>query len=127
MATLQTTKEQIIDDISLTTPFLTTLRECASGDADFRVSLLEYAADSMLAGDLDETKAVLRAYIKATTGYRAFAEDIGIHPKSLVRMLGPNGNPRAANLLSILSKSLASESLKIDVTATVNSASVVTD
>lgn len=127
MATLKTTKEQVTEDIPLTTPFLTTLRERTSGDADFRVSLLEYAAESVLAGDLDETKAVLRAYIKATTGYKAFAEDIGIHPKSLVRMLGPNGNPRAANLLSILSKSLASEGLEIDVTATVNFHSAVTD
>ena len=97
------------------TPFLTTLRERASEDADFRISLLEYAAESVLAGDLDETKATLRVYIKATTGYESFAKRIGVHTKSLVRMLGPDGNPRAANLLSVLSQSLASERLKVDV------------
>lgn len=115
MATLQTTEEQVTDGIPLTTPFLTTLRERASEDADFRISLLEYAAESVLAGDLDETKATLRVYIKATTGYESFAKRIGVHPKSLVRMLGPDGNPRAANLLSVLSQSLASERLKVDV------------
>ena len=125
MATIQTIEEPITRDVPLTTPYEVTLRDRAANDADFRVALLEYAAESVLAGDLDETKSVLRAYIKATTGYEDFAKQIGVHPKSLIRMLGADGNPRAVNLLSVLSRSLALENVKITVTASVNSQPVV--
>ncbi len=108
----------VTHDFTLTTPFLTTLRDRAANDADFRIALLEYAVESVLAGDLDETKAVLRTYIKATTGYEDFAKQIGVHPKSLIRMLGPDGNPRSSNLLALLAQTLQLEDVRVEVRTT---------
>jgi hypothetical protein len=48
-------------------------------------------------------KTILRDYINATVGFAGLAEATHILPKSLMRMFGPTGNPRAANLLEIVS------------------------
>jgi len=36
--------------------------------------------------------------------FEKVAEETGTHPESLMRMLGPKGNPRAGNLLSVIGK-----------------------
>ena len=76
-----------------TTDFYDTIRERSESDADFRISLLENAAESIISGDLEECKAALRLYIKTSIGYKQLADLTGIHPKSLVRMLGPRWQP----------------------------------
>jgi hypothetical protein len=58
----------------------------------------------MLAGDVDAGKAILRDYIKATVGFEKLAEATGTPPKSLIRMLGPRGNPQAHNLFGIIGR-----------------------
>jgi len=45
---------------------------------------------------------VLRDYINATIGFNELAEITQRSPKSLMRMLGPSGNPGARNLFAIL-------------------------
>lgn len=57
----------------------------------------------MLAGDTETGKAILRDYINATVGFAEVAEATHIPSKSLMRMLGPSGNPRADNLFVIVS------------------------
>ena len=47
-------------------------------------------------------KTILRDYINATLGFAELAEATNIPSKSLMRMLGPSGNPRADNLLEVL-------------------------
>jgi hypothetical protein len=47
-------------------------------------------------------KAVLRDYINATIGFEALGRATGTTPKSLMRMLGPRGNPQASNLFAVL-------------------------
>ena len=49
----------------------------------------------MLSGDIATAKTILRDYINATIGFNALAEVTHIPSKSLMRMLGPAGNPRA--------------------------------
>ena len=56
----------------------------------------------LLDGDLDTARLVLRAYINATIGFAALAKATGTPAKSLMRMFGPNGNPTAANLFSVI-------------------------
>ena len=56
----------------------------------------------MLAGAVDAGKAILRDYIKATIGFEKLGEATGTQPKSLIRMLGPRGNPQARNLFSVI-------------------------
>jgi putative addiction module killer protein len=73
------------------------------GDApDFGAALLREGIDTMLTGDIDTGKAILRDYIKATVGFEKLSEATGTQPKSLIRMFGPRGNPQARNLFSVL-------------------------
>ena len=90
--------------MSLTRDFKATIKARADRDAAFRDALLTEAAELLLAGDLEVGKAVLRDYINATVGFEKLAKATGIPRKSLMRMLGPNGNPRASNLLAMLGK-----------------------
>lgn len=73
--------------------FRTTLLERAQSDADFRHAMLKEGIDTMLAGDVETGKAILRDYINAAVGFGQLAEDTHIPAKSLMRMLGPKGNP----------------------------------
>jgi hypothetical protein len=56
----------------------------------------------MLGEDLATGKAVLRDYINATIGFEALGAAVGTPPKSLMRMIGPRGNPQASNLFAVL-------------------------
>jgi len=87
----------------LTRDFKRTVRARAERDPRFRKELLREGIESMLAGDLPTAKTILRDYINATIGFAELAEGTGIPPKSLMRMLGPSGNPRAANLFEVVS------------------------
>ena len=58
--------------------------------------------DTMLTGDVDTGKTILRDYIKATIGFEKLGEATGTQPKSLIRMFGPRGNPQARNLFSVI-------------------------
>ena len=40
--------------------------------------------------------------INATMGFDELAREVGTPPKSLMRMLGPRGNPQARNLLRVI-------------------------
>lgn len=71
-------------------------------DARFRRALLIEAVDAFLYGDVHTGKAVLRDYVNATMGFEGLAEKLGKESKSLHRMLGPKGNPRADNIFSII-------------------------
>jgi DNA-binding phage protein len=88
----------------LTRDFKETVKARAQRDPAFREALLTEAAEQLLAGDLETGKAVLRDYINATVGFEKLARATGTPPKSLMRMLGPRGNPRARNLLNVLAK-----------------------
>lgn len=56
----------------------------------------------MPTGDTATVKTILRDYINATVGFAEVAEATHIPSKSLMRMLGPTGNPGADNLLEIV-------------------------
>lgn len=88
--------------MALTSDFKQTVKARAARDATFRAALLTEAAEQLLAGDLDAGKTILRDTINATVGFDKLAKETGTPAKSLMRMLGPKGNPRASNLLGIL-------------------------
>ena len=60
-------------------------------DRAFGKALLREGIDTMLSGDIDTGKAVLRDYIKATIGFKKLGEATGTQSKSLIRMFGPRG------------------------------------
>jgi len=88
--------------MALTRSFKETVKARAERDPAFREALLTEGVDAMLAGDIETGKAVLRDYINATIGFDRLAEETGTPAKSLMRMLGPQGNPNARNLFSVI-------------------------
>ena len=63
--------------------------------------ILLLAASSGANGE-ETGKTVLRDYIHATVGFSELGENTNHSPKSLMRMLGPSGNPQARNLFEIV-------------------------
>jgi hypothetical protein len=86
----------------LTRDFKETIKVRAEHDCAFREALLTEALDCFLAGDMDTGKTILRDYINATIGFEQLGTLTGKDAKSLMRMLGPKGNPQARNLFDLL-------------------------
>src|SRR5580698_4866223 len=89
--------------MALTRDFKETIRARVERDPKFRRELLREGIESMLTGDIATAKIILRDYINATVGFVGLAEATNIPSKSLMRMLGPAGNPRADNLFVVVS------------------------
>ena len=75
--------------------------ERAARDPEFRIGLLTEALESLVSGELEVAKILLRDYINATVGFDSVGKAIDKSPKSIMRMLGPNGNPNAKNLFEV--------------------------
>lgn len=103
--------------MALTKDFKHTVQARVENDPEFRKALLQEAAESLLAGDIETGKAVLRDYINATVGFEALSEASGKSSKSLMRMLGPSGNPQAKNLFAVISYLQQHEGIHLQVTA----------
>ena len=86
----------------LTRDFKETIRARVARDPKFRKELLREGINSMIEGDIATAKTILRDYINATVGFTELAEATHIPSKSLMRMLGPAGNPRADNLFEVV-------------------------
>ena len=88
--------------MALTRKFKQTILDRAASDPKFRKQMLVEAINEMLAGGLEAGKSMLRDYINATITFEGLAEKIGKSSKSIHRMLGPSGNPRADNMIEII-------------------------
>ena len=88
--------------MSLTRDFKATVQARVQADPAFREALLREGIETLLSGDVDTGKAILRDYIKATVGFEKLGADIGSSGKSVIRMFGPTGNPQARNLFAVL-------------------------
>jgi DNA-binding phage protein len=89
--------------MALTRDFKETIRARVARDPKFRKELLREGVECMLSGDIATAKTILRDYINATVGFTQVAEATRIPSKSLMRMFGPSGNPRADNLFEVVS------------------------
>ena len=101
----------------LTRDFKETIQERARRDGAFREALLKEAVDALLSGDVETGKTVLRDYINATVGFDKLATVTKKSPKSLMRMLGPSGNPQAQNLFDIVAYLQEKEGVHLRVKA----------
>ena len=86
-------------------------------DPAYAEALLREGIDTMLTGDVDTGKTILRDYIKATIGFEKLGEATGTQPKSLIRMFGPRGNPQARNLFNVIGYLQKRAGLELHVTA----------
>ena len=103
--------------MALTRDFRETIRARVQRDQAFRRALLREAVEAMLNGDVETGKSVLRDYVNATVGFGELAEVTHRSPKSLMRMLGPQGNPQARNLFEIVSYLLHQEGIQFKLSA----------
>ncbi len=85
-----------------TRDFSETLHGDLKSSVEFRRALLSEAVACMVLGDVDTGKAVLREYINGTISFPKLGAALGRSPKSLMRMLSPQGNPQARNLFEMI-------------------------
>ena len=88
----------------LTRSFKETVKARIEREPAFRDALLAEAVDSLIAGEVDVGKAMLRDFINATMGFEKLSLAVGTPAKSLMRMLSAAGNPTASNLFAVISE-----------------------
>ena len=102
--------------MALTKSFKELVQRRVASDAAFAENLLREGIDTMLAGDVETGKAILRDYIKATVGFEKLGEARDTPAKSLIRMFGPRGNPQARNLFGIIGYPQKQAGIELHVT-----------
>lgn len=101
--------------MALTRSFRDTVKDRATRDPGFRIGLLTEAVEALLKGELGEGKILLRDYVNATVGFEQLAELTHKSPKSLMRMLSTEGNPRADNLFAVIAELQKKEGIALAI------------
>jgi hypothetical protein len=115
MEGLQEAKVAGETSMPLTRQFKETVQARVGRDRKYRKELLREGVECLLAADLDTGKAILRDYINATIGFEELSRLTKRPAKSLMRMLGPNGNPQARNLFEVIGHLRRVERLHFEV------------
>jgi hypothetical protein len=101
-----------------TQKFSDTIKADLEANAEFRGALLSEAMACMVSGDVETGKVVLREYVNGTVGFLKLGAALGRSPKSLMRMLSPQGNPQARNLFEMVAYLQKAEGTVLHVHAT---------
>jgi DNA-binding phage protein len=101
--------------MALTRSFKKTIQARVRRDPAFRKELLREAIDCLLGADTGTGKTILRDYINATVGFSRLSRSTRIPSKSIMRMLGPAGNPRAQNIFDIVATLQQYEGIRLHV------------
>jgi hypothetical protein len=72
---------------------------------------------ALLDGDFGTAKILLRDFINSTVGFAPLGRPIDMPEKSLMRMFGPNANPRAENLVAVMAALKEASGLSLTVRA----------
>ena len=101
--------------MALTRDFKETIRARVKRDPGFRKALLREGIENFLSGDVETGKIILRDFINATVGFTKLSDVTHRSAKSLMRMLGPRGNPQARNLFEIVAYLQHAEGVRFEV------------
>jgi len=101
--------------MALTRDFKETIRARVKRDPGFRRALLREGIENLLSGDVETGKIILRDFINATVGFTKLSDVTRRSAKSMMRMLGPQGNPRARNLFAILAYLQEAEGVRFEL------------
>lgn len=101
--------------MALTRDFKETIRARVKRDPGFRKALLREGIENFLSGDVETGKIILRDFINATVGFTKLSDVTHRSAKSLMRMLGPTGNPQARNLFEIVAYLQRAEGVRFEV------------
>jgi hypothetical protein len=99
----------------LTRDFKETILARIERDPAFRDELLREGIECFLSGDLETGKSILRDYINATIGFEKLSALTNKPAKSLMRMFGSKGNPRAQNLFDVIAQLQKAGSVRLKV------------
>lgn len=91
------------------------IRARVQRDPKIRKAFLRMTMEYFLHGDVESGKLYLRRFIHATMGFAKLSETTQVSAKSLMRMLGPSGNPQARNLFAIIKCLQEAEGLRLVV------------
>lgn len=101
----------------LTRDFKETVRRRVQEDAAFRSAMLSEVVDLFLEAQTAAGKALLRDYINATIGFEELGRLTSLPAKSLMRMVGKSGNPRADNFFAVLNALQQATGVQLEVKA----------
>ena len=104
--------------MALTRDFKETIRARVQSDPGFRKAPLREGIENFLSGDVETGKIIPRDFINATVGFSKLSDITRRPAKSLMRMLGPRGNPQARNLFEIVKYLQESEGVQFEVRPT---------
>jgi len=104
-----------VNQMALTRDFKETIRARVKRDPGFRKALLREGIENFLSGDVETGKIILRDFINATVGFTKLSGVTNRSAKSLMRMLGPRGNPQARNLFEIVAYLQQAEGVRFEV------------
>ncbi len=99
----------------LTRDYKNTIRERATRDPNFAVSLMNEAVTAFLEGEPEVARVVLRELVNATIGFESLAQELNKPSKSVHRMLSPKGNPTMDNLTRIFTILQAKLNFEVEV------------
>ena len=103
--------------MALTRDFKETILARAQRDPKFRDALRKQGVETLLSGDVDAGKAILRDCINATVGFEQLGAESGSSPKSLIRMFGLSGSLQARNLFAVIGRLQRDAGLTLHVIA----------
>ena len=86
-------------------------------DGDTLIVLLGGGTKKRQQQDIETGKSLLRDHVNATIGFIELGGLTHKSPKSLMRMLSPNGNPQARNLFEIIGCLQEREGVHLEVRA----------
>jgi DNA-binding phage protein len=96
------------------------MKEMVADNPTMAAEMLEDAINTILAGELDEGRLLLRQYVNATIGFKELAQRTGKDDKNLMRSLSVSGNPTAANLFAILRACIDAQGATVAASVTLN-------
>ena len=99
----------------LTKDFKETVKARLDRDPKARRELLRGAMECLLSGDVTTGKSVLRDYINGTMGFEKLSDLTRTPKNSLMRMLGPNGNPQTKNLFAVIAQLQKAEGVHLEI------------
>lgn len=85
-----------------TIPYNEALKDMLEENPHMSTEMLEGALNLILSGELDDGRLLLRQFVNATIGFKELAKRTGKVDKTLMRILGADGNPTAANLFEVI-------------------------
>ena len=88
--------------MALTRPYKETLYSDLRKNPGFRHTLLCETVNTLLSGDADTGRGMLRDYINATIGFEKLGAKVKISPKKLKGMFAPKGILRARGLFAVI-------------------------